>query len=1429
MKTKFKVKRIVAALLAVMMTVSMMEYVPDTSMAVKAAGEFPTSGVHKGTLSHGSYRHLSGLKASIGASVIEADTMTSSGAGRACFCLSPGVSETTKVNAYTSANYTSGYGIRYYKSLITFYYDCKDDYKTDAVRFATQIFVWRTVVLERNHKGNFAASAYDGSGFKSGFIASIKNLMGYSENTAAKLYDKAYGYIKDGANGTYNNKVSLLKWTATASQTMLTGKVYSDKQIKIKINKDLSESGTGISLAGTKYELHEGTKKGTKVGTFTLNKNGIDTITLKKDGTYDKTVKYYLSETKNTAGTVSNKDKDPVEFSIDWSKIKDGGNGGTVTLNKEGIDGTRPGWFKKVSDNLEALYKDILVNNVPHIRITVKKIETGTNKPLTGGEFTIYAYNAKTGKYDTKVSAENNLGHQITNPMITGSNGTVTSEKIYYTSKNLGKFKITETKAPKDYINKGESKEFRIQSGNRVTQESQVLKLTFDDPTPEPNKFPVRLKKEDSESGTPIFDAGFTISVYKNKKNGHYYPFGNLPDAVQSDMEWTETVMIPQLKDTDGNLTNIYETKDLEPGRSYRIVENKRPVGYATNISGWNLGGGAADVLHHLSDMDKYGVNFITVFTLTKEGKIIIQNSYGQTLKTQNASEPIAVSNNQVNGSVIVKKQDSKTDRPLPGAAFELWEVTKEKYNTEGYLPEAGNGDTLTGSGETDENGEFVFGKFVDDNDGNGTVHIENGTVQAEHYYLLVETKAPEGYRLPENTVTKVYISADEASWVSSSFACAFEKTYTVKNEKATLDLNIHKVSVSRTGKESVALTGAEFALYKVEKIVTDNGALSDEQKELEDANDNGIDDDTETVIGEDTEITDKSDVGAFNDEGNSIDYSVLSNENYIDFDYSTITPLVDNITTDSKGNAVVSETLEEGAYVLVETKAPKNYLKADPQYIYIDSTTLYSTRAYEIEVKDEEFEALVKAVKTDEDTGKIIPQPGVGFKVKNLDTGKYVVQTVDIYKEPEVEGAPHELIKSEETDTFYTDETGTVTLPNVLSVGHYQLEEVISPKGYVLNNVPIEFTIDDEIDYYPDDPNKQFDYDENTRDVVIMLTYKDKPTETYLIKKDISTGEEISGGTYRVEDKEGNVIDKWTGTGEAHKITGLIQGETYLFIEEIAPDGYTIAEEVEFTVNEDGNPTYVEMKDDYIKLELSKQDIITGKELPGAYLELYNDKNELVDAWVSTTTPHRMNRIKKGTYKLVEKQAPKGFVVAASITFTVEEKSEVQKIVMKDDYASALTIRKKDSDGKLLSGAKFRLKGEDGSVLFGVTDKKGECTFGKDDEGNNTLKPQKYVLTEEKTKEGYSLLAEPVEIELPVKLTRGEAINRSADISKAKWDEKNNVYRFYTVTCDINNDTVFTLPQTGANNNLYAILAGILIFILGISLYFIRRKKKVK
>ena len=184
-------------------------------------------------------------------------------------------------------------------------------------------------------------------------------------------------------------------------------------------------------------------------------------------------------------------------------------------------------------------------------------------------EFTIYAYNTDTGKYSTKVSTANNLGHVVTNPLITGSGGSAVSAKIYYTSKNLGRFKVVETKPPAGYINSGEERTFNIKSGNGVTQEAQTFSYTFYDQSTPSVDYPITLKKIDEDTGTPIYDAKFTISVCKNTRTGQYPTLESL--TSNDDIAWVETVEIEQEKYDDGSLKNIYTKQLLKPNRTYLI------------------------------------------------------------------------------------------------------------------------------------------------------------------------------------------------------------------------------------------------------------------------------------------------------------------------------------------------------------------------------------------------------------------------------------------------------------------------------------------------------------------------------------------------------------------------------------------------------------------------------------------------------------------------------------------------------------------------------------------------------------------------------------------------------------------------------------------------------------------------------------------
>lgn len=74
-------------------------------------------------------------------------------------------------------------------------------------------------------------------------------------------------------------------------------------------------------------------------------------------------------------------------------------------------------------------------------------------------------------------------------------------------------------------------------------------------------------------------------------------------------------------------------------------------------------------------------------------------------------------------------------------------------------------------------------------------------------------------------------------------------------------------------------------------------------------------------------------------------------------------------------------------------------------------------------------------------------------------------------------------------------------------------------------------------------------------------------------------------------------------------------------------------------------------MKDDITRVQISKVDIATGKELPGAELIIKDKDGNTVAQWVSEDKPHYIEKLPAGDYKLTEITAPNGYQIAESIS----------------------------------------------------------------------------------------------------------------------------------------------------------------------------------
>lgn len=138
------------------------------------------------------------------------------------------------------------------------------------------------------------------------------------------------------------------------------------------------------------------------------------------------------------------------------------------------------------------------------------------------------------------------------------------------------------------------------------------------------------------------------------------------------------------------------------------------------------------------------------------------------------------------------------------------------------------------------------------------------------------------------------------------------------------------------------------------------------------------------------------------------------------------------------------TKDLSYGIYTVKQTKGwdGRELMSAFDVFVNEDG------EIYRYLINNATFESLIEIVKKDAETGKIIPASGIGFKVRNTDTGEYIVQHIN-YPTPV------------DIDIYYTDCTGKLMLPEALPYGNYEIIEQNTCYGYVLDSSPIPFKVD--------------------------------------------------------------------------------------------------------------------------------------------------------------------------------------------------------------------------------------------------------------------------------------------------------------------------------------------------------------------------------
>ena len=484
---------------------------------------------------------------------------------------------------------------------------------------------------------------------------------------------------------------------------------------------------------------------------------------------------------------------------------------------------------------------------------------------------------------------------------------------------------------------------------------------------------------------------------------------------------------------------------------------------------------------------------------------------------------------------------------------------------------------------------------------------------------------------------------------------------------------------------------------------------------------------------------------------------------------------LVATITTGKDGTATTDE-LPLGEYTVTEKTAPEGYLENDEvEHVtlsYEDDTTpvVYESA----EFTDERQKVEVSAVKKDADTDA--PLKGAEFTVYNSD--------------PIVSYSGEILIEAgTKIETIVTDDKGEASVKADLPLARYTVAETKAPDGYNSTSEIKEL----DATYKGQDQEK----------ITETFEFSNHITQVEISKKDITSEVEIAGNILQVFDSKGELVDEWTSKlNESHIIKGLKVGETYTLVEKFAAEGYLKAENIEFTVVDNGDSGAIQkvqtMYNEHEKGQIhvtKKGQVLTEvttdsdgniqfvyelDNLSGAVFEVYADEDirhpdgvsdDLYkkDELVATITSEedgiaRTDSLPLGKYRIIETTAPEGYLSNSEIKH-VELSYENQNIAVVYSYETYLNDRqtvsvntvKRDSETeKVVQGAEFSIYADedilsnDGQVLVSKGDKIETVTTEKDGKATFTadLPLSKYIVRETKAPDGYHSTSKEYELD---------------------------------------------------------------------------------
>ncbi|PGA30139.1 SpaA isopeptide-forming pilin-related protein [Bacillus wiedmannii] len=317
---------------------------------------------------------------------------------------------------------------------------------------------------------------------------------------------------------------------------------------------------------------------------------------------------------------------------------------------------------------------------------------------------------------------------------------------------------------------------------------------------------------------------------------------------------------------------------------------------------------------------------------------------------------------------------------------------------------------------------------------------------------------------------------------------------------------------------------------------------------------------------------------------------------------------------------------------------------------------------------------------------------------------------------------------------TVTTNEKGIAEVKD-LPFGDYFVKEISAPAGYIKVDTPVKVTIDNT----------------NIIEFVMKNTKKVENGQFKLLKKDSESGQLLPGAKFDVIDKDNNVVETIITDDKGEALSKQLPVGTYTLKEVEAPKGYELSSSlVHVDVAANKTVTVDVLNKKIVEKATGQFEIVKvdaedkAKVLSDAEFDVYKDGKKVETLRTDKTGKVISQQLEPGTYTLKETKAPQGYtLLKEEIEVVVEANKVVQVQVENAKELGSLQVIKKDAEsGKVLEGAEFRLKNENGQLVgeAKTTNKDGIVKF-------ENLVPGKYTLEETKAPEGYKAVEVTVEV----------------------------------------------------------------------------------